>query len=93
MPYVPPKHCSHCGSLLEPIAGKPGQRSCRADQSRMVNYLSPVPVVAAIVEHEGHKRINVLERAEVTHQQLSSEEHLSVGNTCVRLSAVIERSV
>jgi NAD+ diphosphatase len=53
MSYVPPKHCSHCGSLLEAIAGKPGQRSCRAEQCRMITYLSPVPVVAAIVEHAG----------------------------------------
>jgi NADH pyrophosphatase NudC (nudix superfamily) len=53
MPYVPPKHCSQCGALLEPIAGKPGQRSCRAEQCSIVTYLSPVPVVAAIVEHDG----------------------------------------
>jgi NAD+ diphosphatase len=53
MPYVPPKHCSHCGRLLEAITGKPGQRSCRAEQCRMITYLSPVPVVAAIVEHDG----------------------------------------
>ena len=54
MPYVPPKYCSRCGSLLEvAIIGKPGQRSCRAEQCRMMTYLSPVPVVAAIVEHDG----------------------------------------
>jgi NAD+ diphosphatase len=53
MPYVPPTHCSHCGGLLEAIAGKPGQRSCRAEQCRTITYLSPVPVVAAIVEHDG----------------------------------------
>ncbi len=54
MPYVPPKHCFHCGSLLEPIAGKPGQLSCSADQCRTINYLSPLPVVAGIIEHEDH---------------------------------------
>jgi NAD+ diphosphatase len=53
MPYVPPQHCSHCGSLLEAITGKPGQRSCRAEQCRTITYLSPVPVVAGIVEHDG----------------------------------------
>ena len=53
MPYVSPKHCSHCGGLLEAIIGKPGQRSCGAEQCRMITYLSPVPVVAAIVEHDG----------------------------------------
>jgi NAD+ diphosphatase len=53
MPYVPPKHCWHCGGLLGVITGKPGQRSCGAEQCRTITYLSPVPVVAAIVEHDG----------------------------------------
>jgi NAD+ diphosphatase len=53
MPYVPPKHCSHCGSLLDAITGIQGQRYCRAEKCRVITYLSPVPVVAAIVEHEG----------------------------------------
>jgi NAD+ diphosphatase len=53
MPYVPPKHCSHCGGLLEAVTGQPGQRACRAEHCRMTTYLSPVPVVAAIVEHDG----------------------------------------
>jgi NADH pyrophosphatase NudC (nudix superfamily) len=53
MPYVPAKHCAHCGSLLEEVAGKPGQRSCGAERCGKVTYLSPVPVVAAIVERDG----------------------------------------
>jgi NAD+ diphosphatase len=52
MPYVPPSHCAHCGSPLEPVTGKPGQRSCRTEQCHAITYLSPVPVVAAIVEHD-----------------------------------------
>lgn len=51
MAYVPPKHCAACGGALAEIAGKPGQRLCGACGE--ITYLSPVPVVAAIVEREG----------------------------------------
>jgi NADH pyrophosphatase NudC (nudix superfamily) len=53
MPYTVPAHCSRCGGLLVPIAGKPGQRRCTAEGCGEITYLSPVPVVAAIVEREG----------------------------------------
>lgn len=51
MAYEPPKHCGWCGGTLASIAGKPGQRLCGCGR---ITYLSPVPVVAAIVEHQGH---------------------------------------
>jgi NADH pyrophosphatase NudC (nudix superfamily) len=50
MPYVPPSCCGFCGGALSPIEGKPGQRLC-ASGCGETTYLSPVPVVAAIVEH------------------------------------------
>lgn len=54
MSYEPPKHCAHCGGPLAPVEAKPGQRVCIAADCRRITYLSPVPVVAAIVEREGH---------------------------------------
>lgn len=54
MAYEPPKHCAHCGGPLAPVAGKPGQRLCNAAGCGRITYLSPVPVVAAIVERQGH---------------------------------------
>jgi NAD+ diphosphatase len=53
MPYEPPKHCATCGAPLDEIAGAPGQRRCRSESCGRIAYLSPIPVVAAIVEHEG----------------------------------------
>jgi NAD+ diphosphatase len=54
MAYEPPRHCGSCGGTLAPIAGKPGQRLCGTAGCGRITYLSPVPVVAAIVEREGH---------------------------------------
>jgi NADH pyrophosphatase NudC (nudix superfamily) len=54
MPSEPPKHCAHCGAPLEAVEGKPGQRLCTSAPCGKITYLSPVPVVAAIVEREGH---------------------------------------
>lgn len=54
MSYQPPKHCAHCGALLTAVAEKPGQRLCTAAGCTRITYLSPIPVVAAIVEHDGH---------------------------------------
>jgi NADH pyrophosphatase NudC (nudix superfamily) len=54
MAYVPPKHCGRCGGLLLPVAGKPGQRRCGEPGCGEITYLSPVPVVAAIVERRGN---------------------------------------
>jgi NAD+ diphosphatase len=53
MAFEPPKHCGVCGGLLAPVEGKPGQRVCRAEGCGRISYLSPVPVVAAIVERDG----------------------------------------
>jgi NAD+ diphosphatase len=52
MAYEPPKHCSACGAVLTEVAGAPGQRSCSNEGCGRITYLSPIPVVAAIVEHE-----------------------------------------
>jgi NAD+ diphosphatase len=54
MSYEPPKHCVRCGAPLAAIADKPGQRICTAADCAQITYLSPIPVVAAIVEREGH---------------------------------------
>jgi NAD+ diphosphatase len=54
MAIEPPTHCGVCGGLLAPVDGKPGQRACRAESCGRITYLSPVPVVAAIVERDGH---------------------------------------
>src|SRR5579883_3126016 len=51
MAYVPPKHCGLCGGVLTETADKPGQRLCGVCGE--ITYLSPVPVVAAIVERDG----------------------------------------
>jgi NADH pyrophosphatase NudC (nudix superfamily) len=53
MPYEPPKHCGTCGASLSEVAEAPGQRRCSDDSCGRITYLSPIPVVAAIVEHEG----------------------------------------
>jgi NAD+ diphosphatase len=50
MPYEPPKHCAHCGSALAPVENQPGQRLCPAEACGRITYLSPIPVVAAIVQ-------------------------------------------
>ena len=39
--------------MLAPVEGKPGQRACTAEGCGRIAYLSPVPVVAAIVERNG----------------------------------------
>ncbi len=54
MTYEPPNHCARCGARLAPVAGKPGQLLCTAEGCGRITYLSPIPVVAAIVEREGH---------------------------------------
>jgi NAD+ diphosphatase len=54
MPYEPPKHCATCGAPLDQVAGAPGQRRCRGESCGRITYLSPIPVVAAVVEHDGH---------------------------------------
>jgi NAD+ diphosphatase len=54
MAYEPPRHCGHCGAPLAAIEDKPGQRLCGAENCGRITYLSPVPVVAAIVERDGH---------------------------------------
>ena len=54
MSYEPPKHCTQCGGPLAPVEEKPGQRICTAADCRRITYLSPIPVVAAIVERAGH---------------------------------------
>ena len=48
-----PKHCTRCGGALSPVAGKPGQLLCETEGCGRITYLSPVPVVAAIVERAG----------------------------------------
>jgi NAD+ diphosphatase len=53
MAYKPPRHCSSCGSALAPVEGKPGQRICENVACGEITYLSPIPVVAAIVERRG----------------------------------------
>jgi NAD+ diphosphatase len=53
MAFEPPRHCGVCGGLLAPVEGKPGQRTCRQEGCGRITYLSPVPVVAAIVERGG----------------------------------------
>ncbi len=53
MAYEAPKHCGWCGGVLAPIEGKPGQRLCVAEGCGRITYLSPIPVVAAIVERAG----------------------------------------
>jgi NAD+ diphosphatase len=53
MPYEAPKHCPSCGHILEPIDGLPGQRLCPDPACAKITYLSPIPVVAAIVERAG----------------------------------------
>ena len=53
MPYEPPKHCSDCGAVLTEVAEAPGQRRCSSESCGRITYLSPIPVVAAIVELEG----------------------------------------
>jgi NAD+ diphosphatase len=50
MAYEPPKHCTRCGHLLGPIENRPGQRQCLAPDCARITYLSPIPVVAAIVQ-------------------------------------------
>jgi NAD+ diphosphatase len=50
MPYVSPQHCAACGHVLAVLPGKPGQRLCDGGCGE-ITYLSPIPVVAAIVEH------------------------------------------
>jgi len=52
MAYEPPTRCGFCGAALAPVAGKPGQRLCTAASCGRITYLSPVPVVAAIVERQ-----------------------------------------
>jgi NAD+ diphosphatase len=53
MAYEPPRHCGFCGGVLAPVAGEPGQRLCCETACGKITYLSPVPVVAAIVERRG----------------------------------------
>jgi NAD+ diphosphatase len=54
MAYEPPRHCAQCGGRLAPVDGKPGQLLCTAETCGKITYLSPIPVVAAIVERDGH---------------------------------------
>ena len=54
MAYEAPTHCGFCGAPLAPIAEKPGQRLCGAASCGRITYLSPIPVVAAIVECANH---------------------------------------
>lgn len=53
MPFEPPKHCAHCGHVLGPVENFPGQRLCLDEACGKITYLSPIPVVAAIVERDG----------------------------------------
>jgi NAD+ diphosphatase len=53
MPFEPPRHCGYCGHALEPVEKQPGQRLCGNGDCAKTTWLSPIPVVAAIVEHEG----------------------------------------
>jgi NAD+ diphosphatase len=53
MPYEPPKHCPHCGQTLGPVENQPGQLLCPNAACARITYLSPIPVVAAIVERDG----------------------------------------
>jgi len=53
MAFEPPRHCGFCGGVLALVEGKPGQRLCSAPGCGRITYLSPVPVVAAIVERDG----------------------------------------
>jgi NAD+ diphosphatase len=50
MRYEPPKHCAHCGHLLRLVENRSGQMLCLAPECARITYLSPVPVVAAIVQ-------------------------------------------
>src|SRR5579863_8294248 len=54
MAYEPPTHCGWCGGALAGIVDKPGQRLCTAAGCGQITYLSPIPVVAAIVERAGN---------------------------------------
>ncbi len=53
MPYEPPKHCAQCGTALGPVENFPGQLICPPAGCGRITYLSPIPVVAAIVERDG----------------------------------------
>jgi NAD+ diphosphatase len=53
MPFEAPRYCATCGHGLSPIEGKPGQRLCSNAACARITYLSPIPVVAAIVERNG----------------------------------------
>jgi NAD+ diphosphatase len=53
MPFETPLHCNRCGHVLGPIADQPGQRLCGNEDCARITYLSPIPVVAAIVERDG----------------------------------------
>ena len=53
MPYEPPKHCPHCGQILGLVENRPGQLLCPDAACARITYLSPIPVVAAIVERAG----------------------------------------
>src|ERR1700742_2265333 len=53
MPYEPPKHCAHCGTALGPVENFPGQLICPPAGCGRITYMSPIPVVAAIVERDG----------------------------------------
>ncbi len=54
MAFDRPTHCTACGAALAGVEGKPGQLQCTADACGRITYLSPIPVVAAIVERDGH---------------------------------------
>ena len=54
MAYEPPQHCARCGGPLAAVDRQPGQRRCLAEGCGRITYLSPIPVVAAIVERAGH---------------------------------------
>jgi NAD+ diphosphatase len=52
MPYEPPKHCANCGTALGPVENQPGQLLCPPGGCGRITYMSPIPVVAAIVERD-----------------------------------------
>jgi NADH pyrophosphatase NudC (nudix superfamily) len=54
MRYQPPRHCVDCGGPLFEVETKPGQRLCADPRCGRITYLSPIPVVGAIVERDGN---------------------------------------
>ncbi len=54
-PPMKARHCLQCGTLLAPFHdGERERLRCTSESCRWIFYGNPTPVVAALVEHEGH---------------------------------------